>query len=205
VHAIGDAAVRAALDAFEKARIENHSTLNRPLISHLNIVSPTDYARFKALGVTPIFQPLWASLDDYMVMTGVRVGPRRMEHMYPVASLMHGGTSVAYGSDWPVASANPFEGIEVALTHRAPGVTTGEMLAPTERVGLDDAVRNYTLHSAYALHIEDRSGSLTVGKNADLVAVDQNIYEIPVAAIGKTRVLVTLYQGQVVYGDLGKL
>lgn len=205
VHAIGDGAVRAALDAFEKARTENHSTLNRPLISHLNLVSPADYPRFKSLGVTPIFQPLWASLDDYMVMTGVRVGAARMEHMYPVASLMRAGASVAYGSDWPVASANPFEGIEVALTHRAPGAVTGDRLAPTERLGLDAAVRNYTLHSAYALHIEDRSGSLTVGKNADLVAVDQNIYEVPATDIAKTRVLVTMYQGDVVYGDLGKL
>jgi predicted amidohydrolase YtcJ len=205
VHAIGDAAVHAALDAFEKAHTANHSTLNRPLISHLNIISPADYGRFRSLGVTPIFQPLWTSLDDYMVLTAVRVGPARMQHMYPVASLMRGGTSAAYGSDWPVASANPFEGIEVAITHRAPGVATGEQLSPTERVTLDEAVRNYTVHSAYALHIEDQSGSLTVGKNADLVALDQNIYEVPTTAIGRTHVLVTMYKGEVVYGDLGKL
>lgn len=205
VHAIGDRAVRTALDAFEKAHTENHSTLNRPLISHLNLVSPADYPRFKTLGVTPIFQPLWACLDDYMVMTAIRVGAARMEHMYPVASLMRAGAQVAYGSDWPVASANPFEGIEVALTRRAPGVTTGDRLAPTERVNLEDAVRNYTLHSAYALHIDDRSGSLTVGKNADLVAMDQNIFEIPETRISQTHVLFTMYQGEVVYGDLGKL
>ncbi len=205
VHAIGDRAVRTALDAFEKAHTENHSTLNRPLISHLNLVSPADYPRFKSLGVTPIFQPLWACLDDYMVMTGIRVGPARMEHMYPVASLMHAGASVAYGSDWPVASANPFEGIEVALTRRAPGTTTGDPLAPTEQLRLDDAVRNYTLHSAYALHVDDRSGSLTVGKNADLVAMDQNIFQVPATRIAQTHVLFTMYQGEIVYGDLGKL
>jgi len=78
-------------------------------------------------------------------------------------------------------------------------------LSPTERVTLDEAVRNYTVHSAYALHIEDQSGSLTVGKNADLVALDQNIYEVPTTAIGRTHVLVTMYKGEVVYGDLGKL
>lgn len=204
VHAIGDRAVRTALDAFEKAHTGNHSTLNRPLISHLNLVSPGDYSRFKSLGVTPIFQPLWACLDDYMVMTGIRVGAARMEHMYPVASLMHAGVSVAYGSDWPVASANPFEGIEVALTRRAPSATTGDLLAPTERIKLDDAVRNYTLHSAYALHVDDRSGSLTIGKNADLVAMDQDIYKVPQTQIAKTRVLFTMYKGEVVYGDLGK-
>ena len=205
VHAIGDRAVRTALDAFERAHAGNHSTLNRPLISHLNLVSPADYPRFKTLGVTPIFQPLWAALDDYMKMTGVRVGEARMEHMYPVRSLMNAGASVAYGSDWPVASANPFEGMETAVTRRANRATSGDRLAPTERVSLEDAVRNYTLHSARALRIEDRSGSLTIGKNADLVAVDRNIFEAPEAAISNTRVLLTMYRGEIVYGDLGKL
>lgn len=204
-HAIGDRAVRTALDAVEYAQLEAHSALDRPLISHLNLVSPTDYPRFKALGVISIFQPLWACTDDYMRMVAIRVGPARMTHMYPVRSLMRAGATVAYGSDWPVASANPFEGLEVAVTRREPGATSGERLAPTERVGLATAVRNYTLQSARALHIEDRSGSLTVGKNADLVAVDQDIFKISPERIGKTRVLVTMYRGDVVYGDLGSL
>jgi predicted amidohydrolase YtcJ len=204
-HAIGDRAVRASLDAIEYGQQETHQPLNRPLISHLNLVAPSDYPRFKALGVTAIFQPLWACLDDYMRMVAIRVGPKRMTHMYPIASLMRAGATVAYGSDWPVASANPFEGLEVAVTRREPGATSGERLAPTERVGLDTAVKNYTLQSARVLYIEDRSGSLTVGKNADLVAVDQNIFDVPPERIGKTRVLVTMYRGEVVYGDLGSL
>jgi predicted amidohydrolase YtcJ len=204
-HAIGDAAVRAALDALDRAHEQNHDTLNRPLISHVNLVSPADVPRFKKLGVTPIFQPLWASLDDYMVMVAVRVGSARMEHMYPAGTLMKAGTTVAYGSDWPVASANPFEGLETAVTRRGNRATSGDRLSPTERISLGEAVRNYTLNSAYALHVEDRSGSLTVGKNADLVAVDQNIFKAPVDQISNTHVLVTMYQGEVVYGDLGKL
>lgn len=128
-----------------------------------------------------------------------------MEHMYPVGTLMKAGATVAYGSDWPVASANPFEGLETAVTRRENRATSGDRLSPTERISLEDAVRNYTLHSAYALHVEDRSGSLTVGKNADLVAVDQNIFKAPVDQISNTHVLVTMYQGEVVYGDLGKL
>ena len=204
-HAIGDRAVRTALDAIEYAQRETHDALNRPLISHLNLVSPTDYPRFKALGAISIFQPLWACMDDYMRLVGIRVGPERMTHMYPTASLMRAGATVAYGSDWPVASANPFEGLEVAVTRRAPGATSGERLAPTERVGLAAAVRNYTLQSARALHVEDRSGSLTVGKNADLVAVDQDIFKIPPERISKTHVLVTMYRGEVVYGDFASL
>jgi predicted amidohydrolase YtcJ len=204
-HAIGDHAVRAALDALEYGSKQAHQPLNRPLISHLNLASPADYPRFKALGAIPVFQPLWACMDDYMRLVAVRVGAQRMTHMYPVATLMRAGAYVAYGSDWPVASANPFEGLEVAVTRRAPGSAGGEQLSPTEVLDLATAVENYTLHSAYALRLEDRSGSLTVGKNADLVAVDQNIFAVPASRIGRTRVLVTMYQGEVVYGDLGKL
>jgi len=144
-------------------------------------------------------------MDDYMKLVAVRVGPQRMTHMYPAATLMRHGVTVAYGSDWPVASANPLEGIEVALSHRAPGEKSGEQLSPTERVGLDDALRNYTLHAAATMHVEDRSGSLAVGKDADLIAVDQDIYAVPTTRIGATHVLLTLYKGEAVFGDLGKL
>jgi predicted amidohydrolase YtcJ len=204
-HAIGDGAVRAALDAVEYGQQQSHHPLNRPLISHVNLVAPADVPRFAALGVTPIFQPLWACMDDYMQLVAVRVGEKRMAHMYPVATLMHAGASVAYGSDWPVASANPLEGLEVAITRRAPGSNAGPQLSPTEIVSLDAAVKNYTLHAAFALHVEDKSGSLTVGKNADLVAVDQDIFAIPATKIAATHVLLTMYKGDVVFGDLGKL
>lgn len=204
-HAIGDRAVRAALDAIEYAQQLAGQPLNRPLISHVNLVSPQDVPRFHALGAIPVFQPLWGSLDDYMQLVAVRVGPQRMSHMYPVASLAAQGALVAYGSDWPVASAAPLEGIEVAITRRDLGSKGGERLAPSERVSLGTAIENYTLHSAYALHVEDRSGSLTVGKNADLIAVDQDVFHIPSNRIGRTRVLVTMYRGEVVYGDLDTL
>lgn len=204
-HAIGDRAVRAALDAIEYAQQVAGKPLNRPLISHVNLVSPQDVPRFHALGAIAVFQPLWGSLDDYMRLTAVRVGPQRMTHMYPVASVAAQGAMIAYGSDWPVASAAPLEGIEVAVTRREPGRTSGARLASSERVGLATAIENYTLHSAYALHVEDRSGSLSVGKNADLIAVDQDVFKVPSNRIGRTRVLVTMYRGEVVFGDLGNL
>ncbi|MBS0421747.1 MAG: amidohydrolase [Proteobacteria bacterium] len=204
-HAIGDGAVHAALDAVEYGQQQTHHLLNRPLVSHVNLVAPADVPRFAALGAIPIFQPLWASMDDYMRLVAVRVGEKRMTHMYPVATLMHAGAKVAYGSDWPVASANPLEGLEVAIARRAPGAKDGVQLAPTEIVSLEDAVRNYTLHAAFALHVEDESGSLTVGKNADLVAIDQDIFHVPATRIAASHVLVTMYKGGVVFGDLGKL
>jgi len=204
-HAIGDRAVQAALDAIQFAQQRIGKPLDRPLISHVNLAATADLDRFKTLGAIPIFQPLWASMDDYMQIVAVRVGQQRMEHMYPAGSLMQRGVMVAYGSDWPVASANPFEGLEVAVSRLAPGSTSGTRLAPSERVTLDAAVRNYTLHSASVLHVEDQSGSLEVGKNADLIAVDQDIFAIPTDRIGRTHVLLTLYKGKVVFGGLGGL
>lgn len=205
MHTIGDGAVRAAMDAFTKARERNGARERRNLISHDNLISEADLERAAELGVVAVFQPLWASLDEYMQLVAVRVGPARMNHMYPVASLMRAGGKVAYGSDWPVASANPFEGIEVALTRLHPGASGGERLSPTERITLPDAIRNYTLNSAYALKVDDRSGSLTVGKSADLVVVDRDVFKIPENEIGKTQVLVTMFAGEVVHGDLASL
>ncbi len=205
MHTIGDRAVRTALNAFAKAREHNGVQDHRHLLSHDNLIAEPDLARLAEQGVVTIFQPLWASLDEYMKLVAVRVGPKRMVHMYPVASVMRAGGRVAYGSDWPVASANPFEGIEVALTRRRPGATQGEQLSPDERITLPQAIQNYTLNSAYVLHEDDRTGSLTLGKSADLVVVDRDVFTIPATEIAKTQVLLTLFAGEVVHGDLGNL
>jgi predicted amidohydrolase YtcJ len=201
MHTIGDRAVRAAVDAVAEARERNGPRDRRHLVSHNNLISAPDLERFGELGIVAIFQPLWASLDEYMKLVAVRVGPQRMTHMYPVGSLMRAGGRVAYGSDWPVATANPFEGIEVAITRRPPGSTAGEPLSPGERVTLPEAIRNYTLGSAYALRKDGVSGSVTVGKSADLIVVDQDIFSIPENQIGRTRVLLTLFGGTAVHGD----
>jgi predicted amidohydrolase YtcJ len=103
---------------------------------------------------------------------------------------------------WPVASANPLEGIEVALTRLAPGATSGELLAPEEHVTLVQAIESYTINSAYASHLDDRSGSLVVGKRADLIVLDRDLFKAPANEIAKTKVLLTLFAGEAVYGDL---
>lgn len=202
VHAIGDLGVRSSLDAFAKARERNGSKDNRHLVSHVNLITPADQPRFAELGVVPVFQPLWARWDEYMRMTAVRVGPERMKYMYPSGSLIRGGATVAFGSDWAVASANPLEGIEVALTRREPGVTSGEALTPAEVITLDQAIRGYTLNSAFANHQDQVSGSLQVGKSADLVVLDKNLFEIPATEIGRTKVLTTVIAGEAVHGSL---
>jgi predicted amidohydrolase YtcJ len=202
VHAIGDLAVRSTLDAFAKAREINGPKDNRHLMSHLNLITPEDQPRFAQLGVVPVFQPLWAQLDEYMRMTAVRVGPERMKYMYPSGSVLRSGATIAYGSDWAVASANPLEGIEVALTRRAPGATGGDQLVPEEAITLEQAIRGYTLNAAFANHVDEVSGSLQVGKSADLVVLDQDIFNIAVTDIGRTKVLATLIAGEAVHGTL---
>ena len=202
VHAIGDHAVRSTLDALALVEARNGRKDRRPLISHTNLVAAEDWKRFAELGVIAVFQPLWARLEEYMRMTAVRVGPQRMEHMYPSASLQRAGARAAYGSDWAVASANPLEGIGVALTHRDPGAASGEALSPAERVTLEQAIESYTLTAAYASYKDDVSGSLEIGKSADLVVLDCDLFKIPVVEIAKTRVLLTLYAGRAVHGDV---
>lgn len=205
VHAIGDRAVRETLDALEAAQERNtHSQArrdNRHLISHANLIAPEDLPRLARLGATVVFQPLWARFDDYMRMTGVRVGPGRLRHMYPSASVLRAGGRVAYGSDWAVASANPLQGMEVALTHLEPGTSAGELLSPEERVTLEQAIAGYTLNAAYAMHKETVTGSIQPGKSADLVVLERDLFKLPVDRIARTRVLLTLFAGRPVHGD----
>lgn len=202
IHAIGDNAIRMSLDAFEYALKNNGVSNNLNQITHTEFVTPEDMARFAELGVVANFQPLWSTMDPYMQLTAVRVGPERMKHVYPAHSVLKAGGKMVFGSDWSVASANPLLGIEVALTRREPGDPNAEPLLPEEAVTLEQAIYAYTLMVAKINHNDTKTGSVTVGKNADLVILDQNIFQVPVYEIGKTKVLATLYKGQTVHGSL---
>lgn len=201
VHAIGDRAVRESLNALAAARARNGGTGHRHMISHLNVVQPEDQPRFAALDVAANFQPLWASLDPYMQMTAVRIGVTRMEYIYPVGSILRAGGRIAYGADWSVASGNPLEGIETALTRRAPGATEGEQLSAREGVTLEDAIEAYTLNVAWVNGLEEETGSIALGKSADLIVLDQDIFTIPVTDIARTKVLQTIFEGRLVHDD----
>lgn len=202
VHAIGDLAIRSALDAFAQARERNGFTNNRHLISHANLVTPVDQPRFARLSVIGIFQPLWARWDDYMHLTAERVGTERMSFMYPSGSLVRRGATVAFGSDWAVASANPLLGLEVAMTRREPGQSDGRALVPEQGLPLGHAIASYTINAAYVSHVDDLSGSIEPGKSADLVILSRNLFETPAHEIAGTEVLLTLFAGQVVHGDV---
>ncbi len=205
-HAIGDAAIRQCLDAVEDARTANGERGNRHHISHLELIDPADVPRFRELAVVANFQPLWAYPDEYITdLTVPFIGPERSRWLYPIASVKASGARVAFGSDWSVSTANPYPQIEVALTRRAPAGEPGEPLRADEAVSLADAIAAFTIEGALVNGSEADTGSIEVGKYADLVVLDRNLFEIDPAAISEARAVLTLLEGEVVHGDLAGL
>lgn len=202
VHAIGDGTVRQALDAFEYARRQNGGKLdNRHHIAHLQLVHPDDLPRFKELGVNANFQPRWFYHSKAVEMTESRIGPERMKRVYPIQDVLRAGARVGFGSDWMVTSVNPLEAIEVAVTRMGPFGETSTPFLPEQRITLEQAIAGYTIGAAYINHLDDRTGSLEVGKLADLVVLDRNLFKIEPSEISDARVLLTLFAGRPVHGD----
>ncbi|HEY3170505.1 MAG TPA: amidohydrolase [Thermoanaerobaculia bacterium] len=200
VHAIGDRGIRMTLDALEAARTANGFRDARHHIAHLELIDPDDIPRFRRLGVIANFQPLWANGDKYLTeLTEPRLGPERSRWLYPIASVLSTGAVVAFGSDWSVSSMNPLEGIEVAITHRSPGEGAGAGWRPEERIGLADAIASYTINGAYLDFAERETGSIEVGKAADLVVLDRNLFDAPASRIHETKVLLTLLEGREIW------
>jgi len=206
IHAIGDATVRYALDAIEAAWQANGRRDGRHHINHVQFVHPDDIPRFQQLGVGASFEPFWAYQDEYITrFTLPRVGPERLQWTYPIGSILRTGATVAFSSDWTVSSANPLLGIETAVTRVDPISNAGQPFLPGERIGLDEAIAAYTINAAYLNAIDDRTGSVEVGKYADLIVIDRNLFEIPIQEVSDARVLLTLLEGKVMYGSLGDL
>ncbi len=205
-HAIGDGAIRQVLDAIEAARKANGDLGHRHHISHLQVIQPVDVPRFRELGVTANFQPLWAFADPYITdLTLPFMGKERAQWIYPIRSVLQSGAVVAFGSDWSVSSPNPMEEIEVAVTRMGPFGETKTPFLPSERIELPEAIAAFTINAAYVNRHETETGSIKVGKLADLAILDRNLFAIPVSEISDTKVLVTLFEGKAVHGDLANL
>jgi predicted amidohydrolase YtcJ len=201
-HAIGDAAIRQSLDAVEAARKSNGFGGGRHHISHIQLFHPDDIPRFRQLGVVANFQPLWAFADEYITeLTIPFLGPERSRWIYPIRSLLDSGAVVAFGSDWNVSSANPFEEIEVAVTRMGPDGETDSPFLAEERIDLASALAAFTINAAYVNGLEDRTGSIEVGKLADLIVVDRGPFEVAPSEISEIQVLLTLLEGEPVHGD----
>ncbi len=197
-HALGDRAVREALDAVQATREKNGWTDTRPHLAHLQIVHPDDIDRFRALGATANIQPLWASHEPQMdELTIPFLGAERAGWQYPFAALLRSGATVAAGSDWPVSSPDPMQGIHTAVNRIAPG-EKGPVFLPEQRIGLTAAFAAYTSGTAYVNHLDD-TGSIRAGALADLAVLDRDPYAGPAQEIGETRVLATYVGGRRVH------
>jgi predicted amidohydrolase YtcJ len=197
-HALGDRAVRDALDAIEAARAANGPSDTRPHLAHLQVVHPDDVPRFARLGATANIQPLWAAHEPQMdELTIPFLGPERAAWQYPFGALLRSGARLAAGSDWPVSSPDPLQGIHVAVNRVEPGGTCPVFL-PQERLGLADALTAYTAGSAYVNHLDD-TGRVAVGALADLVVLDRDPFAGPPEAIAETAVALTYVGGERVY------
>ncbi|MFF4896486.1 amidohydrolase [Streptomyces sp. NPDC001068] len=197
-HALGDRAVRDALDAVAAARAANGPSDTRPHLAHLQVVHPDDVPRFARLGATANIQPLWAAHEPQMdELTIPFLGPERSGWQYPFGSLLRSGARLAAGSDWPVSSPDPVQGIHVAVNRVGPGGGAPVFL-PGERLGLRDAITAYTAGSAYVNHLDD-TGRVAVGALADLVVLDRDPFAGDPAAVAEARVTHTYVGGVPVY------
>ncbi|MEV7770905.1 amidohydrolase [Kitasatospora sp. NPDC086791] len=198
-HALGDRAVREALDAVEAARAANGRRGARHHLAHLQVVHPDDLARFARLGAIANIQPLWAAHEPQMdELTIPFLGPERAAWQYPFGDLQRAGATLAAGSDWPVSSPDPLAGLHVAVNRMEPAATDGRVFLPEQRLDLGSALAAYTAGSAY-VNGHDDAGVLAAGMLADLVVLDRDILSGPAGEIADARVLRTYVGGELVH------
>ena len=203
VHAIGDRAVREALDAVEVARTANGWSDARHHVAHLQLVHPHDIPRFRQLGVTATMQPLWAANDAQMRdLTLPFLGQPRASWQYPFGDLLRAGAVLAAGSDWPVSSPDPMWGVHVAVNRVPPpdlqDGASGEPFLPRQALDLASALTAYTAGSARVNHLDD-TGTIAVGQRADLALLDRDPFAGPPEEIAAARVLRTWVGGDLVH------
>ncbi|MFN4173155.1 MAG: amidohydrolase [Pseudorhodobacter sp.] len=201
VHAIGDAATRAALDGIEAARGTNGPWPARHQIAHLQLVHPHDMPRLAALGAMANIQPLWARFDPAIPDIALDlIGQDRWPMTYPFRALLDAGATACLSSDWPVTTLNPFPIIETAVTRR-PQHHEGmrPTFQPEHCLTVEEAVAGYTIHAAAACWREDLTGMIRPGLSADLILLDRDIFACAPEEIGGAQVDLTLFEGREVH------
>ncbi|MFV8243435.1 amidohydrolase [Mycolicibacterium peregrinum] len=200
IHAIGDAAVRQALDAIEYVARHNGPRDRRPVIAHAQLVDDADLGRFAELGVIPNMQPLWAQMDALMtVLTIPRLGAQRADRQYRMRTLENSGAALAFGSDWPVSSGAPLDGIAVAVSRCTSDGEPAGGWTPEEVLPIEPALASYTGAVAYQAFAEDDWGHIAPGASADLVWLDRDPRYVPPSELSQVQVRATYLQGTQVY------
>jgi len=204
LHVIGDAAARITLDALETTRQRNLERDSRHLTTHLQLVAHNDIQRFNQLDIVSVVQPFWFKIDEYYSELALPyLGAKRADRQYPMQCFIDAGVVMASSSDFPVTiQFDPLIAIQLGITRSSMSESSGEVLWPEERANLEDMLRSFTYNGAYANFLENKIGSIEVGKQADVIVLDQNLFEIPATEIAATKVLLTLVDGKEIYRDL---
>ncbi|MCH7821376.1 MAG: amidohydrolase [Proteobacteria bacterium] len=200
VHAIGDAAVRMALDGFEVMRNANGMSDNRHHITHLQLIADEDVPRFAQLDIGATFQALWAYADPAFIELDVpMIGEERTAQMYRIGDVHRSGGRIVGASDYWVTDMNPLLAIEVAMTRQDPYSNEGPPLDADQRMDLETMIEAYTINGAYTMSLEDQQGSIEVGKRADFVVLDYNLFDLAPQEISEASVTMTIFDGRTVY------
>lgn len=199
-HAIGDYGVRTALDAYENAEKVNGTQDRRPRIEHIETIQAVDIPRFGKLGVIASMQPLHSyPNDDTLNVWARNIGSDRAGRAWVWKSIADDGGHLAFGSDWPVVTLSPWDGVQTAVTRQTKEGTPIGGFVPAQRISVAEAVYGYTLGAAFAGRREKTEGSIESGKLADIIILSQNIFDIDPHKISDTKVTTTIVGGRVVY------
>ena len=196
----GTLAVREGLNAVEASLKANGKNGLRHHIDHLAQIHPDDIPRFAKTETIAGFTAYWAMPNSYeMGLALPMLGQERWFQSYPINSIQDTGGITIGGSDWSVSDMNPFTSIVTGVTRADPKNLDRPPLNLNEAVSLDSMVANYTVNAAYVMHQEKLTGSLEVGKSADLIILDRNIFDIPIEQVRDTKVMQTFFKGKTVY------
>jgi predicted amidohydrolase YtcJ len=199
-HAIGDYGVRTALDAYENAEKVNGTRDRRPRVEHIETIQAVDIPRFGKLGVIASMQPLHSyPNDDTLKVWAPNIGADRAGRAWAWKSIADDGGHLAFGSDWPVVTLSPWDGVETAVTRQTSEGKPDGGFVPAQRMSVADAVYGYTLGAAFAGRREKTEGSIETGKLADIIILSQNIFDVDPGNISGTKVTTTIVGGRVVY------
>jgi len=200
VHAIGDGTVRATLDGFEKVIRQNGNNRLRHHIDHASLVHTDDFQRFVDLDVScSIWPPLNAPLDYNIKGIKPMLKQETWERMYANRERWDAGIRLVNHSDAPAAVLWPWWGMEACITRGFPGKPEKGKMGPQHALTLEEVIKAYTINAAWSLLLDDITGSIEVGKSADMIILNHNLFEIPETSIHKTKVLTTVFNGEKVY------